>query len=63
MTAIAKAIQAGSVKLHDDDDEDLCFELRLGIVLEFRTAEDLRQALKDGLVAFELGEYPKEQSK
>lgn len=41
-----------------DGDQDDSFEL--GMVLEFRTAEDVRAALKAGVVEFGFPDYPDE---
>jgi len=43
-----------------DDEDDASFEL--GIVLEFKTAEDIRAALKAGIVEFGFPDYPDEPS-
>lgn len=57
----AKATILGrfDVRAFDDDEPDM--EFTLGLVLEFRTAEELRAALKAGIVEFGFPDYPSEQ--
>jgi hypothetical protein len=61
MSAIkARAVEAGII--HTTIDEE-SYTTPFGILLEFRSAEDVRAAMKSGLVHFEFGEYPSGEPK